>query len=469
MLVLEDGRGWAIEANRFMRLNAHDAQRTGLWSPPPGTHIEPGPSHAPLSRSTKAREPEAPATPESASPAAATTVELPAKLRPHTHADLVTQLRDALADLARLRSTTTWEALARRIGPEVSRLSENERRDLLVEVDSPLSQYVPVRSALIRHDGGPLPYLGDILARLGIPFAKGSPQLKRWVAVETERAFAAYGQPTRAMGPRLDLTPRSLPQGHVAQAIRAWKTPPAPIPARRARSGATAAKRQDARLSELIAELDKLRPKVSKPTRKRVNRAITAARVWLGELPVQRVPKRAKALVQGREHHIQALKNALDAARSDIAGTEFLSRYQSEQQKSKIPKAEESVPKPASLPLGTEELKLRRKLIDTASHRTTVPLLDLPGGRTLPDVTLRRMLIGMDRDLAPDVPLLSALVTGPDGGPVPFFRQILKDIGLAVPQTDEALVAIWRREQERAHAKYAYPAQPLPPRLVPPA
>ncbi|MGW0419150.1 hypothetical protein [Streptomyces sp. NPDC003015] len=473
MLVLEDGRGWAIEANRYMRLNAHDAQQTGLWSPPAGAHIEPGPSHAPISRSAKAAEPEAPASQKSASLVVAAKAEPPAQHGPRTHADLVTQLRDVLADLARLRSTTSWEALARRIGPELSELSDTERRDLLVEVDSPLSQYVPVRSALIRHDGGPLPYLGDILVRLGIPFAKGSPQLKRWTAVETERAFAAYGLPTRAMGPRLDLTPHSLPQGQVAKALRAWKAPSAATPARRAAS-ASAVKRQDARLSELIAELDKLRPKLSKPARKRANKAITGARVWLGELPVQRVPKRAKAAAQGRAHHIQALKNALDTAHADIAGTEFLSRRQEQRRNPTAPTVEALAPKkqPSTsepVQLGKAELRLRRALLDTASRRETIALLDLPGGRTLPNATLRRMLIGMDRDLAPDVPLLSALVTGPDGGPVEFFRQILQDIGLAVPQTDEALVAIWRREQERAHAKYAYPARPLPPRLVPPA
>ncbi|MDX3631153.1 hypothetical protein PV728_12795 [Streptomyces europaeiscabiei] len=473
MLVLEDDHGWAIEANRYMRLNAHDAQQTGLWSPPPGMHPEPGPSHAPISRSTKVAEPQALAKPKAAPLVATTTVEPPAKPRPHTHADLVTQLRDTLADLARMRSTTTWAALARTIGWGLSNLSDIEHRDLLVEVDSPLSEYIPVRSALIRHDGGPLPYLGDILHRLGVPFAKGSPQLKRWAAVETDRAFAAYGQPARAMGPRLDLTPHSLPQGQVAKALRAWKTPPVTAPTRRTAPTATS-KRQDAQLSELLAELSALRPGLSKPARKRANKAIMGARVRLGELPVQRVPRRVKAASQSRAHHIQALQNALKDARKDIAQAEFLSRHQDEQRKSTVPTAESPAPKrevppPELKQLSRAELRIRRGLIDTASRRETISLLDLPGARTLRDASLLRMLTDMDRGLAPDAPLLSALATGPDGGPVPFFRQILKDVGLAVPQADEALMAIWRREQERAHAKYAYPAQPLPPRLVPPA
>ncbi|MFE4748758.1 hypothetical protein ACFRIB_00430 [Streptomyces mirabilis] len=62
--------------------------------------------------------------------------------------------------------------------------------------------------------------------------------------------------------------------------------------------------------------------------------------------------------------------------------------------------------------------------------------------------------------------MLSAVVVGKKDGPVPFFRDILKAAGLAVPQTDEAPLKIWRREQERAHAAYANPPRPLPPRLV---
>ncbi|MEV5796608.1 hypothetical protein [Streptomyces collinus] len=459
MLVLEDGQGWAIEADRYLRLNAHDAEQTGLWSPPPGTHVEPDSSPAPVSRATGTKH----AEPVPASPT---------KPQPHAHADLVTQLRDRLADLARLRSTTTWEALARAVGWELAKLSDIERRDLLVEVDSPLSQYVPVRSALIRHEGGPLPYLGDILHRLGIPFAKGSPQLKRWVTIETERAFAAYGQPARAMGPRLDLTPHSLPRGQVTKALQTWKTPPVTVPSRRTAS-TTVSKRQDVRLGELITELSELHPQLSKPIRKRVNRVMYGARVWLGEIPVGRVPRRARAAAQSRDHHVKSLQDALDVARADIAATKFLSRRHEEQRKAApaakapAPKQHTTTPKPKQL--GKAELRLRRKLIDTASHGGTVQLLDLPGARTLPDAALRSMLTGMDRDVAPDVPLLTALVTGPDGGPVPFFRQILKDIGFAVPQTDEALTVIWRREQERAYAKYGYPAQPLPPRLVPSA
>lgn len=50
------------------------------------------------------------------------------------------------------------------------------------------------------------------------------------------------------------------------------------------------------------------------------------------------------------------------------------------------------------------------------------------------------MVIG--RKVTPDAPSLSASVLGPGDGPVPFFRDIVKAAGLAVPRTDEALLKI---------------------------
>ncbi|MDT0548229.1 hypothetical protein [Streptomyces lonegramiae] len=479
MLVLENGGGWAIEANRYVRLNAHDAQRTGLWTPPPGALAQQEPGSVAPQQPTKSTA----AAIAETSPAAATTATQSApsaQPRPLTHISTAPALRDALADIARLRSTTTWEALARRLGLNLSALSEAKRRDLLVDVDSPLSEYVPVLSALIRDGaGGPLPYLGDILDRLGVPYAKHSSKLKRWAVVETGRAFAAYGQPARAMGPRLDLTPaHPLPQGEVAKALRSWRTPQGPTSTRRPStvvpSRTTAAptkKRHDDHISGLIAELRGLRPKLSKSVRKRANKAITGAQVWLGEVQVKRVPKRVRAAAQPREHHIRALEAALKAARTDIAGAEFLARHQAEQAaqpSKKVSAPKQQAPTPTVSPRKEQEL-LASELIRVASQGETICLLDLPGGRTLPDVTLRRHLTSVDRDARPEVPLLSALVTAPDGGPTPFFRQILKDLGLAVPHSDEVLVMIWRREQERAHAAYANPRRPLPPRLVPTA
>jgi hypothetical protein len=72
----------------------------------------------------------------------------------------------------------------------------------------------------------------------------------------------------------------------------------------------------------------------------------------------------------------------------------------------------------------------------------------------------------LDSQLPHDVPVLSALVLGTDGGPVPFFRAVLGAAGLSVPSTDEELRRVWRREQERAHAAYGNPPREMPPRLT---
>ncbi|SCE61463.1 hypothetical protein GA0115253_109485 [Streptomyces sp. Termitarium-T10T-6] len=464
MLVTEGG-GWAVHTDRYVRLNANEAQRTGLWVPPPMVRNAPAPATSPPS------QPKPPAEPQASTPEPAHIQRHPAKPTALTKADLVVRLRDALAERARLGATTTWEALAKQIGFDVAELSAADRCDLLVEMDSPLSEYVPVRSALLREGTKPLPYLGDILDRLGVPYAKGSSQLRQWAVVERDRAYAAYGQPARAMGARLNLAPT---QRQLLTKTPAPRKPVQVLTVRRSEPKQHA--RTDARMSDLIAQLREVRPRLTKSVRKRVNRSIRGAESWLGTLPVQRVPARARAAAQSREHHVRSLENALTAARTDIAGSQFLARHQ-EAQKSAAPKAEETVPIPtqfssaptASISEPTAEERLTRELIWTASRGETVPLLNLEGGMTLPDATLRKRLVSVDRNAGPDAPLLSALVTAPAGGPVLFFRKILDELGLAVPQTDQALRAIWHREQERAYAAHASSPRPIPPRLVPPA
>ncbi|MER5758506.1 hypothetical protein [Streptomyces sp. NPDC002082] len=473
MLVTDNGRDWAVEANRYVRLNAHDAQRTGLWSPPPsGAHIESVQASAPVPPARRSpEEPTRPAQPTATPPRVSTPAPAPAAAR--SRSDLVTELRNALSDFARLRATTTWDALTRRIGPELALLPHREHVELLVAVDTPLSERRPVLSVLIHEDGGPLPYLSEILTLLSVPYAKNSGRLKQWAAVETDRAFAAYGQPSRAMRPRLDLAPAySAPQGHVSKVLRTWVNPQTPAPKRRITTPVT--QRTDARISKLVSELREMRPKLSKPVRKRANRAILGAEVWLGDVPVGRVSRRITAAQQKREHHVQSLEDALSAARIDIAGTQYLERHEQKQlpPASREPQESASVQQPPSPPKAlpqTLEERLTRQLVLTASRGQTIRLLDLEDGRTVPDETLRRILTAIDRKVSPDVPLLSSLVTTPDDGPVLFLRKILKDIGLAVPQTNGALLVIWRREQQRAHAAYANPPRELLPRLIPPA
>ncbi|WP_326587498.1 hypothetical protein [Streptomyces sp. NBC_01294] len=467
MLVTDDGRGWAVEANRYVRLNAHEAQRTGLWSPPPRSQADSPPPSTTVPPAGKSPEPQparvlAPPKAPAAAPKAA-----------RTQADLVSAMRKALSRTAQRRSTTTWEELARGIGREVSLLSKSERIALLVAVDTPLWANVPVLCALIQHDNGPLPELGDVLDRLGVQNSKGSHRLKQWATVEIERAHAAYGQPSQAMKPRLELSSApSVPEVTVAKALRTWVNPQM-IPAPKRSAATPVTKRTDARISELIAELRKIQPKVSRPVRKRANKAVTGARVWLGELPVQQSPRKSPVATQSRQHHVSSLENALSAACKDIAAAQLRERQEQEQPPPAPAEPKESVPAPLpSAPKassGTLYERLKRQLINAAAQGQTIPLLDLESGPTLPDETLRWLLTSIDRNVGPDAPLLSALVTAPDGGPVLFFRQILKEAGLAPPETDGWLTVVWRREQQRAHAAYANPPRELPPRLMPPA
>ncbi|MFJ7259069.1 hypothetical protein ACIQV2_02680 [Streptomyces globosus] len=472
MLVTEDGHGWAVKADRYARLNAHEAERTGLWSPPKVSHaaaqapvVTPAVPTARQSPDPKAAGTQAPAK------AAVTPAPLPAR----THADLVSSIRQALSHTARSRATTTWEELTRRIGQELSALSERERIALLVDVDTPLWPNVPVLSALIQHQGSPLPYLDEVLARLGLPNAKGSSRIPQWAQVEIRRAHDAYGKPSQAMRPRLSLSPPPppTPETRSVQVKPARMAPPPSRPKHQTPAWVT--KRTDAQISHLISEIRGLCRKLSKPTRKRANKAILGAEVWLGKVPVGRAAKRITASQQTRDHHVRSLEGVLKAARADITATEYLERPKQKKQQARVAaEASKSVPPlhPPAVPRAPRESlekRLTRQLVLTASRGHTIHLLDLEGGRTVPDETLRRLLTAIDRPASPEVPLLSSLVTTPDGGPVLFFRQILEDIGLAVPQTDGALLAIWRREQQRAHAAHANPPGEFLPRLVPPA
>ncbi|MFF3497303.1 hypothetical protein ACFYWS_38925 [Streptomyces sp. NPDC002795] len=480
ILVLEDSQGWAVEANRYVRLNAHEAQRTGLWTPPPGSQTDPTPPTPAPTRRAEKHSPSTATAPQPNRPVNKAT----AKSQPHTHTDLVTEVRDALADFARHHSTTTWNVLARRLGPDLAALSDTARRDLLVEVDTPPSEYLPVRSALILHGAGPLPYLGEILDRLRVPHPNSPTRLRQWAVVERERAYAAYAQPSRAMPPRPTLSPTQPVQPkQLAQALNGRMAPPNSALARRA--PVVTVKRQDERISNLIAELRDFGLIPDKAIRRQVNRAVLGAEVWLGDKPAGYGAKRVRAAGQSREHHIRTLERALTAVRTrnsthpdpgtrkplSVLQAEFLARHEA-QQKAARAKPKASVPAQFSSAPETSTHRpveqLTRELIHVAAQGRTVSMTDLENAGTTPTVLELRLTL-IDRKLTADTPMLSALVTTPDGDPVPFFRKLLNQVGLAVPQTDQALAAIWRREQERAHAAYGNPPRPLPPRLVPPA
>lgn len=470
LLIAEGAAGWAVEARRYTRLNAHDAQRTGLWTPP----AAPAPVAAPTVPEPRTRESDPVRTERPA-----TSTEAPATPVPLTRAEMAITVRDALAQHARLRTTTTWETLARTVSPALAKYSDTGRRDLLVVVDSPLRENVPVLSALIRDKGEPLPYLFRVLSELGVPHAAVSHRIKRWAAVETERAFAAYGVPARAMPPRLSLEPE---RPTVRQPVTPGKSTRIADVQRRVNQREVAAHKGTGpapsdslkirRLRTLVTELEGMLPMLGKGPRKRARKLLSAAQTWLAahDGAALTAPQHAIVAHKAAGHFVVTIEDALETARESVNAAK--------RNEAKLRAREERLRRAADLASRTRRAgsspyavvedpvgRLTRQLVDVAARRGTVTLGDL--GIDSGTLDVRHVLGAVDREPSSDAPLLSALVTGNTGGPVPFFRDILRTAGLAVPQTDEALLKIWHREQERAYAAYGNPPRALPPRLVP--
>ncbi|MFK4693638.1 hypothetical protein [Streptomyces pristinaespiralis] len=403
----------------------------------------------------------------------------------------MTALRDALAQHARLQSTTTWETLSRTVSPALAKYSGTGRMDLLVAVDTPLREHVPVLSALIRDNGQrSLPYLSRVLSELGVPHASSSVHIRRWAAVETDRAFAAYGVPSRAMPPRLSLLPTQPVTNRPTTAIRE-ATPSRSL-------GLTQLQRPSARqripqqhalraaseastvryLRALVAALEDLLPTLGKGSRKRARKALTGPKAWLARHDGAPLPKAQRAVGTGRPaaSYLRPVEAALQAARQSIRDTERLREKQQTERKAEAEQAQrtaivastkEAAEGIVTAPADDAVARLRRQLSGVAAAGGTVMTEDLDTDATRSVVVY---LLGLvDRRVTTDVAMLSALVTGRDGGPAPFFRALLRAAGLAVPQTDQALLMVWTREQQRAHAAYATTPRPLPPRLVPQA
>ncbi|MET9611722.1 hypothetical protein [Kitasatospora indigofera] len=185
-----DGTGdpqWLIQARTFERLNAREAHRTGLWSPPPSPpHVSPSLAPPPLSAPAEkvapsllaptapreepskdgppheprtAHRPAVVSPPEQRPPAA------PRKLPKHARA-AVSGLKVTLEKAANRGTTVTWEELAQATGLVLSLLPISVRRDLLIEVDRRSGRLL---SALVRTSTGTrLPYLAEIAATLGM-------------------------------------------------------------------------------------------------------------------------------------------------------------------------------------------------------------------------------------------------------------------------------------------------------------
>jgi hypothetical protein len=478
ILVTENGGSWAVDVKRFVRLDAHEAQRTGLWTPSPRNEAkrpEPAPAAEPVLRRD---EPPTPTRAAPPAPSSSPASDEPTHTAPEAQLSdegLVSAVREALITHARLRSTTTWGTLTRTVGADLGGLSRAERERLLVAVDTPLRDETPVLSALIRYNGEPLPYLAQVLIGLGVPYVREHIPLNRWAAVETERAFAVHGTPPRDAPPRYSLRPGQ--QVVNAQNLKL-----------RSRSGTgeaqlTEAKRRASQnaldtdyVRSAVKEIERLWPRLSKKARKSLNSSWSDARKWLmthgheGKAPTR--PRRRRAAYRSAAQHAAILAEALAAARKDAAKAKGRARSQPA---SKQPAAANSKPSgpvesalaSASAARANSTERLTRQLIAVAARGTTIKLLDLEDAQSLPERSIRRRLQAVDSSVTSEVPLLSSLVTDPNGEPVPFFRKLLGELGFAVPRTDEALSKIWRREQERCHAAYGALPRPLPPRLVP--
>ncbi|MEU7042826.1 hypothetical protein AB0A77_17410 [Streptomyces varsoviensis] len=170
-LVEGSGSSWAVRADSLVQLNGLDAERTGLWRP--NVALDERLDTAP--RTSRVRSDSVPAQPERSRAA--------------------TKLRQALKQVAREGATTTWHELARRIQLDLAHLPEPRRRDLLVEVDRPLSPNRPLLCVLVLAGSErPLPYLETVLRSLGATAPASEAALRRWSETAIKKAHEAYRQ-----------------------------------------------------------------------------------------------------------------------------------------------------------------------------------------------------------------------------------------------------------------------------------
>ncbi|GGZ88316.1 hypothetical protein ACFOOM_18720 [Streptomyces echinoruber] len=174
------GSRWAVRADHLVRLNGLDAERTGLWRP--GVALDERYAPAPGASGVCERTPLAePAPKERKAPE--TAPRQPAVV-----------LRGVLEEVAAKGTTITWSELTERLGKWVDDAPNSKRQDLLVEVDKPRVPDRPLLSVLVvTHLGRPLPYLGQVLRRLGVAAPATEAALQQWAAAQIEKTHAAYG------------------------------------------------------------------------------------------------------------------------------------------------------------------------------------------------------------------------------------------------------------------------------------
>jgi hypothetical protein len=392
--------------------------------------------------------------------------QLPA-IRHISREELIVALRGALELDARWATKTTLKRLGRTIGVDFARYDDSELVELLTEVDIPFPASDPVLSALIRtEDGDPLPCLASVVEGLELGRPSSTSHLKRWAQREADRAFAKYGIPARTMPPELPLE-AAVPKVRVA-------VPPGPRQARARRSRRKRAqdtRTPDAwkRLQDLVTEGQELVGGTRGKAAIRLKRELRAARRLLEGTRRTQLNKRRLGVLQETsaqlETSITAVRKAVPRNLKPSGGATRAARAV---EPSKLDQQQLDAQPPEMMrPAGPTPGDLRQQLLAVARAGGTTHWLLLAGGKSTPQAVRLKLLSQIEDHSGGDAPLLSSLVVAPGGGPVPYFREILKDLGLSVPRSDDALLRIWRREQERAHAAYAIPPRPVPPRLVP--
>ncbi|MFB7106667.1 hypothetical protein [Streptomyces hydrogenans] len=218
LLVTESGT-WAVRLDRYVRLNANEADRTGLARIAPRTVAALLPKsrqQSPDSPKIKAIRDPRETRPnkragQSAVPPARQVKKLTAlssKL-PNSRIQAIARTRELLRHAASQQETIAWQKVAARLGNPYRSLSGTRLVDFLAQVDSPLWPNTPVLTALLTESDKPLSYFPDILTKLGVEGASGlsptSPKLLRWIQRERARSFAMQTTPRPPLPPRIAL------------------------------------------------------------------------------------------------------------------------------------------------------------------------------------------------------------------------------------------------------------------------
>ncbi|MEU2659672.1 hypothetical protein ABZ615_30675 [Streptomyces sp. NPDC007325] len=214
LLVTESGT-WAVRLDRYVRLNANEADRTGLAriAPKAVAAIPPKPRQpSPDSPKVKAiRDPRDTRPKRGGQPAVppVQTTATSSRQLPRSRMEAISRTRQLLRRAAAEQETIAWTKVAADLGRPYRGLSGTRLVDFLAQVDSPLWANTPVLTALLTENDGPLNCFPDVMRTLGVQGASSvtptSPKLARWIQRERERTFAMQTTPRPPLPPRIAL------------------------------------------------------------------------------------------------------------------------------------------------------------------------------------------------------------------------------------------------------------------------